>query len=243
MLLGAPTDRRTTEAAAMTDIGSSKKNTDAKDGIPVKVVDRRSKALRRAAGDASTPAAGMIDAEAKGGTTPESSAPDSRRYPSYVEELQARLEEAEQRARDVLSAHQKVQSEQEEFRRRLSRDVKRRVDAELGNAFSGLLEVLDDMDRALQHAEESASEAAGFQALIDGIRLVRERFLSVMCRLGVERLETAGKPFDPNNAEAIQVVDVDEPSQKDIVLDEIRPGYTFKGEVLRPARVRVGRLR
>jgi molecular chaperone GrpE len=60
--------------------------------------------------------------------------------------------------------------------------------------------------------------------------------------LGAERLSVAGQPFDPRLAEAVDTVVVADAAQDGWVIQEIRPGYRIGERILRPARVRVGRV-
>jgi molecular chaperone GrpE len=192
--------------------------------VDVKIVDRRSASLRDAAeGDA-----GETDQAA--------------RYPTYVEELKGKVEEAERRCLEVLGAHRQAVAEQEEFRSRLNRDVQRRVETETGQILAGLVEVFDDLDRAVRHAEDafSGTENPVASALLEGVRLVRERFLSVLRERGVEKIELLGLPFDPATAEAIRTAETG-PEQDGIVIEEIAPCFLYQGQLLRPARVTVGR--
>ncbi|PYT06864.1 MAG: nucleotide exchange factor GrpE [Acidobacteria bacterium] len=218
--------------------------------VQVKVVDRRPWTLRRAAGESQgeEEAAGAdMTAKAPPTGADEEAAPhaaEERRLPSYVQELHDRTEQAERRAQEVLAAYRQSQLEQDEFRKRLARDVERRADAEVANSLQALLDVVDDLERALRHADEglTGGESPAFQGLLEGVRLVRDRFLSVLRERGVERLEVAGERFDPEKAEAVRTVEVKDETRDGIVLEEIQPGYLYKGHLLRPARVAVGRL-
>jgi len=96
--------------------------------------------------------------------------------------------------------------------------------------------VLDSLDRSLA----SGSEANG---LAEGVRLVRAQLAQVLSDFGVERIDSVGQPFDPEQHEAVDVVLVDSPSQHNRVAEEWEAGYRYGGRVLRPARVRVARLR
>ena len=217
--------------------------------VQVKVVDRRPWTLRRAAGESQgeEEAAGVDMAVKEAPRADEEAAPhaaEERRLPSYVQELHDRTEQAERRAQEVLAAYRQSQLEQDEFRKRLARDVERRADAEVANSLQALLDVADDLERALRHADEALTggESPAFQGLLEGVRLVRDRFLSVLRERGVERLEVAGDRFDPEKAEAVRTVEVKDETRDGIVLEEIQPGYLYKGHLLRPARVAVGRL-
>jgi len=211
----------------------------------IKVVDRRKWAgLVSGSGDTLTPP--EIE-DLSGMTEGEGSATGTRRYPTFVAELIARAEAAERRSGEILQAHKESQAGLDEFRQRLSRDLDRRVEQALARVFERLITVVDDLERAIRHAEEAAvgePPAAGTAApagLVEGVRLVRERFLGVLVEQGVERIGTIGLPFDPQVAEALQTVETDDPAGDGIVLQEVQPGYRYRSQLIRPARVLVGR--
>jgi molecular chaperone GrpE len=160
------------------------------------------------------------------------------RYPSVVEEFKARAEEAERRAREISAAYRRIEEERDAFRERLSRDLERRVDIARGELMRRIIPVLDDLDRALA----AARATAGGAPLLTGVALVRDRLRQALAAEGVEEVETKGLPFDPSIAEAVSTIEVKDPSQDGLVLDEMERGYRLRGTLLRPARVHVGRL-
>jgi molecular chaperone GrpE len=160
------------------------------------------------------------------------------RYPSVVEELKARAEEAERRAREISTAYRRIDEERDAFRERLSRDLERRVDIARAELMRRLIPVLDDLDRALAAARASS----GGGSLLAGVSLVRDRLRQTLAAEGVEEVETRGLPFDPAVAEAVAAIEVKDPAQDGLVLEEMEKGYRLRGTLLRPARVQVGRL-
>jgi molecular chaperone GrpE len=164
----------------------------------------------------------------------EAAAPTPR-LPTYVEQLQEQLQEKDR----VLRSHiAQTRNEQEELRRRLSRDFEQRVEIATGELLADFLPVLDNLDRALQAAETHPS----LEALLEGIRLVRTQFLNVLGRHGLKPLDRRGQPFDPGLDEAVTTIQVDDPSQHNLVLQEWEKGYTLHEKVLRPAKVAVGKM-
>ncbi|MGH9749320.1 MAG: nucleotide exchange factor GrpE [Candidatus Polarisedimenticolia bacterium] len=193
---------------------------------PFRVVDRRPR---------------FDDPPPPGETAPE---PETR-YPTVVEELRGRLEEAERRAgeaegrtREISAAYRRIEDERDAFRERLQRDLDRRVEIARAGFLLKIVDILDDFDRAIAAARVSEHASA----LLDGVILIRDRVLQALGSEGVERLVTEGRPFDPAIAEAVATEPVDDPARDGLVVEELARGYAIKGSLLRPARVRVARV-
>jgi molecular chaperone GrpE len=159
------------------------------------------------------------------------------RYPTVVEELKARAEEAERRTREISAAYRRIDEERDAFRERLTRDLERRVDIARAELMRRIIPVLDDLDRAIA-AAQSAADAG---RLLAGVALVRERLRQALAAEGVEEIDTAGRPFDPAVAEAVATEPTEDPAKANLVVEEMERGYVLRGALLRPARVRVAR--
>ena len=166
------------------------------------------------------------------------SGPAEPARPTVLEGYRQRAEQAEVKLREYIEAFKRSQEEQEQFRARMSRDVERRVDLQFGELVAELLELLDDLDLALNHVAD-VPEA---RPLAEGVVLARDRFLSALERRGVRRVSPDGAPFDPNEAEAMRVDPVPSPEADGTVTETLRPGYTLGDRVIRAARVAVGRF-
>jgi len=165
-------------------------------------------------------------------------------YPSYVEELQAgvetlqaKLAEKEGEVLEVRQAHARAREEQRARIQRLERDQEQSTDRAVGDTVEGLLDVLDNLDLAL----DAGKQTADLGALLEGVGMARGAFLQTLQRLGLEQVATVGAPFDPEVAEAVSLREVEDPDQHGVVVEEARAGYIFRGGVLRPAKVIVGR--
>ncbi len=75
-----------------------------------------------------------------------------------------------------------------------------------------------------------------FNVLMDGQGLIQQRLRRSMTNVGVVRIRAVGQAVDPEQMIVVDVVDVEGPPGQ--VVDELRPGYTWQGQVLRPAEVR-----
>ncbi len=124
-------------------------------------------------------------------------------------------------------------SEKENQVGRMRRDLeleKSRLKGELVGTF---LDILDDLDRALENRPEDADAS-----FLEGLELVAKRFHEAMAGLGLEAIKALGEPFDPNFHEALlQLPGVD--AEKGTVIQEIQKGYMIDGRVLRPSKVAV----
>ncbi|HET6372227.1 MAG TPA: nucleotide exchange factor GrpE [Candidatus Polarisedimenticolia bacterium] len=152
-------------------------------------------------------------------------------YPAFVEELRARTEVAERRAKEAVA---RVEEELDAVRERLTGDIERRVMQGKLGFLGAVLGVLDNLERAAKVA------AATAPALEEGIALIHQQLLGVLKAQGVEMIETLGQPYDPHVAEAVMTEPV-EPSRDGLVIEEIERGFRLGETILRPARVKVGR--
>jgi molecular chaperone GrpE len=155
------------------------------------------------------------------------------RYPSYVEELMARMAETE---RKFEERKKQIDEEISRTRSRLESDYERRLELEKRKFILPFLEVLDNFQRAI----DAASQSGTVDHLLQGVQMTADLFRSKLQSMGVEAIQALDQPFDPNLAQAIGTVTVDDASRDGIVVEEIQPGYSMGGELLRPAQVRVG---
>jgi len=119
------------------------------------------------------------------------------------------------------------------LRKRYERQLAFASQAERARVTSLWLAVVDDLERALEHADSQGGPVT------EGVRAVYEHALSLLERLGYTRFDDVGKPFDPSRHEAVGTVDADAPSGT--VVATLQPGYEHDEDVLRPARVLVSR--
>lgn len=162
--------------------------------------------------------------------------------PTYVEELEARTRAAEQQARDVQARFAQVraelQRETDETRRRLTQVADERVQQEKANFVATLLPVLDNLQLAVGAAEAGGSK----DALLDGLRGTIQGFENALAQAGAEPVEALGQTFDPELHEAVDTTEV-EPERVGTVTKQYSRGYRMGTQLLRPARVQVGRAR
>jgi molecular chaperone GrpE len=150
--------------------------------------------------------------------------------------FQQRAQLAEDRLAEVLNAYRKLKTENEAFRERFTKNLERRFDQRRERLLLKFIEILDNLDRALEATEQVYTGTP----MIEGIILVRTQLLSVLKDEGLERIPVLGLPYDPNVAEAVETRPVTEPEHHHVVVKELMRGYRLNGMVARAARVAVG---
>jgi len=128
-------------------------------------------------------------------------------------------------------------AEAENTRRRAKRDLEDERQFAVTGLARELLPVLDNLRRAIVASEQPSSQGA---SLIDGVRATERLLMGVLQRVGVQRVDALGAPFDPSRHEAM--MEVDDPSiAPGAVADVMEEGYVLHDRLLRPARVIVTR--
>lgn len=162
--------------------------------------------------------------------------------PSYVEELEARTRAAEQKVIDVQSRFEQVRAElrreTDEIRLRMNRAADERSGRDKAVFLQALLPVVDNLRRAMEAAENGGS----LEALLNGLRGTISGYESALSGLGVEPIAAANEMFDPQFHEAVDAIEVDA-ARDGMVTAEYSRGYKMGDQLLRPARVQVGRAR
>lgn len=148
----------------------------------------------------------------------------------------------EARIDELMRAYAALVEDNKAFRQRQEREKARVIEAERAGIAQSLLEAADDLERALAAVSSAEVQGRAMENLVQGVRLSLAALHKRIGELGAERISVEGQPFDPRLAEAIDTVPVADAERDGCVVQEIRAGYRIGDRVLRPARVRVGRL-
>lgn len=158
--------------------------------------------------------------------------------PHYVEEMERRLEEKEKLLREYIEAHRASRADMEGARRRVEAELERRADIERVRLATSLLEILDGIERL----EKNVRQQATVESLAAGVELLRRVVQRELEKLELEKIPTEGRTFDPKLMEAMATEAV-EAERENKVIEVLQTGYTLKGNLVRPAGVKVGVLR
>jgi|HubBroStandDraft_3_1064219.scaffolds.fasta_scaffold13387_4 molecular chaperone GrpE len=132
---------------------------------------------------------------------------------------------------EYLALAQRTQADFENYRKRVARDAAQAQERGVAKLAKELLPALDNLDRALDAAEEE-------DPLLAGVRLVRSEIAAALARVGIEAFAPLGEPFDPNRHEAMVQQPV-EGAASGTVAEVYQNGYRMGEAIIRPARVLV----
>jgi molecular chaperone GrpE len=147
-------------------------------------------------------------------------------------DLAAQLDRARSEAAEHYDRLLRAQAELQNVLKRHERERSDRAKYACEAFARDLLPVVDDLERALQHADDQS------RGLGEGVELVLKSLLNVLAKHGVERIEARGQPFDPSQHEAVAAVECEDVPENTVV-EEHRAGYRLRDRLLRPAMVAV----
>lgn len=160
-----------------------------------------------------------------GGSAPEAEAP-AEGAPAAPDPLAAAIAERDAAREQLL----RVAAEFDNYRKRTAREAVQLRQTAAANLLRDLLPVLDNLERALEHAEDRAN------GLAQGVEMILKQLRDLLAGAGAEPIGAVGEPFNPQVHEALahQPSDAHPP---DTVVLEYQRGYRLGDQVLRAARV------
>jgi molecular chaperone GrpE len=147
--------------------------------------------------------------------------------------LERNLEEERKRNEEYLTSLRYLQADFENYRKRVEREMGELEEFSTLGLVRKLISVLDDLDLAV-----ASGAKAGDEGLLEGVKMVQKSLGSALEAEGLKTIKAVGMPFDPSSHEAVDKVQ-GKNNPEDMVIEELRKGYTFKGKVLRPSAVKV----
>lgn len=164
---------------------------------------------------------------------------DEEQGSELASELQTLIDEAVAAA--LLEQQDSVlraQAEVQNMRRRVEADIEKAHKFALEKFSAELLNVMDNMERALQAVVDPEEESV--KALCEGIELTIKEFLTVLNKFSIEQIDPEGEPFDPQLHQAMSLVENPD-VEPNTVISVVQKGYSLNGRVIRPAMVMVSK--
>jgi molecular chaperone GrpE len=168
----------------------------------------------------------MNDQESAGAATEPQPEPEATESPL----------DAMRREKDALQDQLlRTAAEFDNYRKRVDRDRRDQAEAATASALTGLLPIIDDLERALK-----APAGGDIESFRKGIELIHQQMLELLRKRGVKPIETVGADFDPRYHQA--VVHESSPDHREgEVIEEFARGYMLGDRLLRPAMVKVAK--
>jgi len=161
-------------------------------------------------------------------------APDADAQGDVAEEAFAPAADPAAEAQAMRDRWLRTEADLQNFRRRAQRDIEEARRTAEERVLLGVIESLDDLDRAIAAVRGEADPA-----WLQGVELVAQRMRDLLARHGVTPVEAEGEAFDPHQHEALLQVPASESAAPGHVASVVRAGWRRGDRVLRPARVAV----
>ncbi len=149
----------------------------------------------------------------------------------------ADLEAARADAQAAKDRCLRLEAEWDNYRKRTARERESERARAAEALVTKLLPVVDDIERAIDHADKSQPEGE-FAQFVDGVRAMHAKLVDVLAREGVEAINPVGQPFDMNEHQAVAHVE-DADAYDETVRDVYQKGYRMGDRVIRTAMVTV----
>jgi len=133
---------------------------------------------------------------------------------------------------EYLDMVRRVQAEFENYKKRILRQQTEHLERAAENLVVKLLPALDTLDLARSHHDPDTEAGAA-------LAQVASAWNEALAKEGLQKIDPLGQTFDPNEAEAVMHEPADDGSTEHEVVEVLRPGYRWRGRVVRPAMVKV----
>ncbi|MGV0035264.1 MAG: nucleotide exchange factor GrpE [Candidatus Azotimanducaceae bacterium WSBS_2022_MAG_OTU7] len=173
----------------------------------------------------------QVEADNEEGTSDQEGA-DAEVEPSGDEALATALSEAE-KFKDIAL---RAEAEMQNLQRRTARDVENAHKFGVEKFVQNLLPVVDSLEKAIEATEQVSGDNA--DAIAEGVRLCHKLMVDTLTKEGVEIADPVGEPFDPNEHQAMSMVENPD-MEPNSVLAVVQKGCKLNGRLVRPAMVMV----
>jgi len=187
---------------------------------------------------ASFPTPGCTDTAEEKGISLDAEKRESSERVESLEALVASLEEQvnlkDAQIEELMNRLKQLQADFDNYRRRTKKEKEEMVDHATTELIKKLLPVLDNFERAMRVDSDDATS----NSFLEGIEMIFKQLKEVLLKEGLKPIEVVGEQFDPSKHEAVMRVKSEE-HEENVIIEEVRKGYTIKDKVIRPAMVKV----
>jgi len=164
--------------------------------------------------------------------TPSDVEPEVEGAEDDIETLRDKLTRALDEAKVYQEQYLRTLADMENLRKRTQRDKEELAKFANESLLRDILPVIDNLERAVEHAEQTESE----DGLFEGVQMTLNQFSQLLDKFGVEPVDAVGQPFDPAYHQAMGQVESEE-HPVNTVVQQMQKGYQLNKRLLRPAFV------
>lgn len=145
---------------------------------------------------------------------------------------QSKADQKDQKIQELTDALQRYMADMQNIKRRADEDRIRSAKFANTEFLKLLLPVIDNSIRGVSQVPDNLKE----EGWVKGVLQNHEELMSILSKIGVQKMKTVGEKLDPNRHEALMQA----PGKKDVIIEEFDPGYLYHDAVLKAAKVKVG---
>lgn len=136
------------------------------------------------------------------------------------------------RIEELTNSLARAMADLQNFKRRTGEDQAKFVKFANAELLKILIPIIDNFDRSAGHLPDDLKN----NDWAKGIMQIHDEFLKTLERIGVKKMKTVGEKLNPRLHEGL----IAGPGEKDVIIEELEPGYTLNDEVIKAAKVKVG---
>jgi len=154
---------------------------------------------------------------------------NKKKKTNSVKSLELKNKKLVEELEELKNKNISLLAEFDNYKRRLSKQMADSSKYEGKDAFIKILPIIDDIDRVLMNNNSDV------KSIIEGIDLIKNKFISVLDELGINSYDSIERTFNPDYHEAIMIKKTKKKSN--LVIEEYEKGYTYHDKVIRHAKV------
>lgn len=147
------------------------------------------------------------------------------------------VEEKKRETEEYYKQLLRLRAEFDNYRKRVEKEKEKIYLRGKGNVLIALISLLDSLEQA-----EKNVEVNNLESVVAGLKLIQSNFRNFLKNEGVETIDCIGRKFDPDFHEVLEQEEA-ATVEEGTILEELQKGYTFNGEVIRPAKVKIAKNR
>lgn len=159
---------------------------------------------------------------------------DTTDQKDQIKVLQEKLDEYQKKAQEYLEGWKRAQADLINYQREVEKREAELIEFANVNLILEILNFFENLERTIKNLPQEFKNHNWTKGLLNTYRQLKE----MLKKWGVEKISTKDCKFDPHFHEIVEMVDKKEKA-KGMILEEISPGYTLKGKVIKPAKVKV----